>query len=79
MTPLMRACRAGQLKNVKILLNNGADVNEKPCLKGRSPILYAAMYLKHAVVEYLLMQGADPFDIDNVRSCDAQLLTVIAW
>ena len=74
-TPLMAACQYGMLGNVKVLVGNGADVNEQSCNRGKSPILHAAARYRTDVVKYLLTKGADPFLTDKVLSCVVQRLT----
>ncbi len=72
-TPLMIAAQYGYLDSVKVLLENGADVNKQtldlPCLKSddslcirhgkRSALMYAAQEGQFDVLKYLLEEGAN--------------------
>lgn len=61
-TPLVVACKKGQLDYVKILLNAGANINALDKY-GSSPLesacMGAAIYRKPEVVIYLIEKGAD--------------------
>jgi len=60
-TPLMRAADAGRVDEVRRLLQNGADVNEKMAeLGGLNALMLAARRGHLAVVKVLLQAGADP-------------------
>ena len=58
-TPLLYSCAKGYYDNVKILLENGADVNVK--LKKETPILLAMKNdnITPEILELLIEKGAD--------------------
>jgi ankyrin repeat protein len=56
-TPLLRACRSGQLQIVKYLLTRGSKVDEKDSY-GDTALLSAAMYGHLPIVQYLLQNGS---------------------
>ena len=58
-TPLMRAADAGRIDEVRRLLQNGADVNEK-IDGGLNALMLAARRGHIEVVKVLLQAGADP-------------------
>lgn len=59
-TPLMSACRQGNLDMVKILLEAGANVNEPKSPKGRTPLMVACAYYSDVeVCKLLIARGAD--------------------
>ena len=73
-TPLMVAAQYGYLDSVKLLLENGADINKQTfededcgeydkhlCINHgkRSALMYAAQEGQYEVVKYLLAKGAD--------------------
>ncbi len=74
-TPLMVAAQYGYLDSVKLLLENGADINKQTmkedeycsefarnlCINHgeRSALMYAAQEGQYEVIKYLLSQGAD--------------------
>ena len=60
MSPLMRAAKAGSVDEVCILLENGADVNEKLNGVTFTPLILAVMGGHVEVVKLLLKAGADP-------------------
>ncbi len=57
LTPLHQAAIRGNLKMVKFLVNNGADVNAK--FLGANPLHFAAKKNHTKVMEYLIKKGAD--------------------
>jgi len=60
-TPLMRAADAGRVDEVRRLLRNGADANEKmDDLGGLNALMLAARRGHLAVIKVLLEAGADP-------------------
>ena len=56
---LYYAAEEGHLEVVKILVQNGADVNFR-CLDMYTPLLIAIKYNHFEIAEYLLQNGADP-------------------
>jgi uncharacterized protein len=58
-TPLHTACSWGELEPVKVLLENGADINARGD-HGASVLFNAIIGGNPAVVGLLLRQGADP-------------------
>lgn len=59
------ACRNNNMESVKMLLENGADINQTTRSGGASP-LHRAAYMGHSVLaKYLLSKGADPGLQDN--------------
>lgn len=64
-TPLTMACITGQYETVKLLIENGADVNYKENKKWyneRTPLIFTveeADKNKYKIVKYLLDNGAD--------------------
>ena len=59
-TPLMRAAAAGRVEDVRRLLQEGADVNEKLDGIGLTALMVAAHRGHVEVVKVLLKAGADP-------------------
>lgn len=57
-TPLILATLGGNLNIVKMLLNNGADINARNW-NGHSSLQYACSKGWHTIVEYLLENNAD--------------------
>jgi ankyrin repeat protein len=57
--PLHVAAGLGDLKRVKLLLQNGYEVNQKDAF-GATPLLISVVSGKTDVVEFLLSAGADP-------------------
>ena len=58
-TPLMVAAASGELDAVKVLVENGADVNGKDGVRLQTPLMYAAASNRAAVIEFLASKGAD--------------------
>ena len=59
MTPLQAAASSGHLNIVKLLLERGADIDQKWSLNQATPLLLA-LHSKHPdVAKYLIQQGAD--------------------
>ena len=58
-TPLMVAGASGELEAVKVLVENGADVNGKDGVRLQTPLMYAAASNRAAVIEFLASKGAD--------------------
>ena len=59
LSPLVRAAKAGQLDQVKALIEGGADVNDAHGGTGTTPLLMAAREGEAGVVALLLSKGAD--------------------
>ena len=66
------ASKFGKLDFVKLLVNNGANVNMKSLIFDRSPLHFAAWDQNLKVVEYLVDHNADIFqkDISNHTALD---------
>jgi ankyrin repeat protein len=60
LTALLLAARQGNLETVRVLLDNGADVNQVAEGSKTSPLLIATMNGRFDLAEYLLERGADP-------------------
>jgi uncharacterized protein len=58
-TPLMVAAASGEIDAVRILIENGSDVNAKDGVRAQTPLMYAAASNRAAVVELLASKGAD--------------------
>jgi tetratricopeptide (TPR) repeat protein len=56
-TALMDAARAGHVESMKVLLANGADVNQQ--VGGRSALVFAAMFGHLDAAQLLVERGAD--------------------
>lgn len=57
--PLHTACRWGEIESVKVLVENGADVNALGEF-GHTPLFSACGSGSFEMVEFLLKQGANP-------------------
>jgi ankyrin repeat protein len=57
--PLMVASAAGEVDAVRVLIDNGADVNGKDGVRLQTPVMYAAASNRAAVIELLAAKGAD--------------------
>ena len=64
MTPLMYACKYGEYKTAKLLLDKGAKVNMKDNY-GIIALMYACYNGYFEIAELLLEKGADPTIKDN--------------
>ena len=68
MTVLERAASNGSVETVKLLIENGADVNAEN-YSGKTPLMYAATSLKGEdsviITELLIENGADVNAVDN--------------
>jgi len=64
-TPMLEACRSGNLERVSLLLEHGADINKSTSDTGITPLLVAAAAGQSSVVQLLLDKGAQ---IDKARS-----------
>jgi uncharacterized protein len=58
-TPLMAASASGELEAVRVLVENGADVNARDGVRLQTPLMYAAASNRAAVITYLVSKGAD--------------------
>lgn len=58
-TPLSLAVRLGNLRMVKLLIENKADINRSFGPLKRTPLYTAIMYGKYDILKYLLKKGAD--------------------
>jgi len=63
-TPLIRACREGNIAEVKSLIKNNADVNEKNN-DGDTPLIVACANGRMEVVHFLLLCNADALAKNN--------------
>jgi len=57
-TPLMAACRSGNIKNAKTLIRSGVDVNHK-CSRGDTAYTYTICYREKKISRLLLSAGYD--------------------
>ena len=55
-TPLHHACHCSQLDVVKLLLDNGVDIDAQ-VINGGTPLMRAIESSKQAVVSYLISKG----------------------
>jgi ankyrin repeat protein len=67
MANLLKACFTGDIDRVKILLQNGADINVQN-ISGRAALHCACLYGHIKIVELLLSYGADVNIKDNSNS-----------
>lgn len=67
-SPLHCACMAGSLDCVELLLDNGARVNCKT-IDGVTPLHTASWLGLTAIIQRLMLHGADAQARDNVRLC----------
>ncbi len=58
-TPLMAAAQAGKVDAVRVLVDNGADVNAKDGVRSQTPLMYAAAANRAAVIALLASRGAE--------------------
>lgn len=58
-TPLMAAAASGDVDAVRVLIENGADVNAKDGVRQQTPLMYAAASNRAAVITLLVSKGAD--------------------
>jgi len=61
---LIKACKKGDLKTIKLLLKTGADSNQTDKF-GRTPLCYAIYNGDLEIVELSLKAGADPNKANN--------------
>lgn len=74
LTPLQRACEAGRMDIVEILVSYGADVHSKNN-EGMTMIHHAALGMNLDVVELLLQKGLDVNAIDHYNRTPIYYLT----
>lgn len=72
-TPLHTYATRGDIENVAIFLQHGADINAVDEEFYATPLGYAAKYGRLQMVEFLLQQGADP------NKAGAPWATPLAW
>jgi ankyrin repeat protein len=58
-TPLMQAAHSGNQDAVRILIENGADLNAKETANGQTALMFAAASDRVDVVKMLIARGAD--------------------
>ena len=58
-TPLMVAAASGEVEAVKLLIENGSDVNATDGVRAQTPLMYAAASNRAGVIELLASKGAD--------------------
>ena len=58
-TPLMFAAASGNVDAVRVLIESGANVNDKDAVRGLTPAMYAAASDRAAVLDLLAKKGAD--------------------
>ena len=73
-TPLFDALAAGNLNNLELLLDAGADINHQDTFK-QTPAVFAAGVLDYDSVLYLLKRGACP-DIPDQFGKDLRATTI---
>jgi len=61
---LLSAAKVGRLDYVKMAVAKGADLNTRD-RNGGTALHWAVYYNHKEIVEFLLMQGASPFIVDN--------------
>ena len=59
-TPLMLASIIGHIEMVKLLINQGADLNTKDYVYGWTALMQATFYGHQEVTKHLLKCGSDP-------------------
>jgi ankyrin repeat protein len=62
-SPICKAAATGDIEEVKRLINNGVDVNEKS--NGMLPIHYAAKFNRVEIIKVLITAGSDIY-----KPCD---------
>ena len=74
---LARAAEKGDVEELKKLIDNGTDVNEKPT-KGMSALMVASEKKKADTVKFLLERGAEPNekDLDDMTALTTSSKTV---
>lgn len=71
---LFREISYGNLGNVKNILEEGADLEARSSVKGRTPLLAALKAGKKNMIEYFFSLGADPLATDNQGNTAEKLL-----
>lgn len=66
-TPLMTAAMDNNMDELKVLLEEGADIHETDS-EGTTALHWAVYYGSYEAVEFLLTQGADPNTVDMYES-----------
>lgn len=71
-TPLMIAAWEGELEMAKILIENGACINQQDKKNGFTPLIKAAYKDRNDIVRYLLEKGADRtiFSFERMTALD---------
>ena len=63
-TPIMAACNQGHTEIIRLLIKEGANIEDVDD-RGRTPLIIAAMASKHDVIRVLLDNGSNPHRRDN--------------
>ncbi len=74
-TALMQASHAGSTDSVRMLIENGADLNVKELANGQTAIMFAAAADRVDVVKMLLARGADVSITSRVEDFSALTMT----
>lgn len=78
-SPLILACRFGHLNVVRVLLNNGAKIEEPKTPKGRTPLMVACAYSSGiTIIKLLVEKGANINATANDKSTPLMLAARMA-